>query len=103
MKNSPKSSLYDLNEVAKRVRKVLGTKTLGKVEGILVEKTSANDTLMLSPTAALDPVFIVSYINDMGDNITIPIEASSLHISVRQGPYQKFPSEEPVTIPAYMD
>lgn len=99
MKNS---NPYDLNEVAKRVKDLLGTETLGVVEGITVEKTSSNDVLMLKPTAP-DPVFVLSYINDIGENITIPIEATSLHISVQQGPYEKAAGEESITIPGYQD
>lgn len=97
-----KNLLYDLSEMEKRIKKVLGTKTLGKIEGITVEKTTANDVLMLQPTAP-DPIFVVSYINEIGDEITIPISTTSLHISVRQGEYKPFPTEKAIQIEAFQD
>jgi len=91
-----------LSDFEKRVNKVLGTKTLGNIEGITVEKTTANDILMLQPTVP-NPVFIVSYINEIGDEITIPISTTSLHISVRQGEYKPFPTENAIQVEAFQD
>lgn len=94
--------LYDLEALNKRINKLIGLETLGKVDGITVEKTKDNNCVILSPTAP-DPVFVISYINEIGDNIVVPISSTSLHIEVQQGAYKPFACDKAIQIEAYSD
>jgi hypothetical protein len=65
-----------------------------------VEKTK--NTLMLTPDSR-EGIFVLTYINDIGDHITIPVTTTSLHIEMREQEYKPFPTEKKIQIDAYQD
>lgn len=82
------------------IKKVIGAEVIGTITGLTVEKTK--NTLMLTPDSR-EGIFVLTYINDIGDHITIPVTTTSLHIEMREQEYKPFPTEKKIQIDAYQD
>lgn len=97
------SEISDLREridrVQEQVEKAIGVVQIGEIEGLTVKKTAG--TLLLSPTAN-NSIFVLTYINEIGDHITVPISTTSLHIEMQQE-YTPFPTEKKIQVEAYQD